>query len=859
MLTPMARRWRHGVPLQLCIAALVVGTIVVVTSLNFFNTRRIGATAAADLAARHFSLVMQNIRSDVELNILPVLHMVQGTVPFVHEAGLKNFDDARNRYLLGCIQTLSSHKNILALNFGYQDGSFFSVTALRDNTVRQRYNAPEAATFALWAVAPDAKGTVREWWEFLAEDAASLSVRAMPPRYDPRTRDWYTAALRFNGPTLTLPYVFTTSREPGVACAAPFAGGRGVFSVNIMFKNFQDLLNTFTLTEHGQAFILDQQHRVVAGHTHTPQGARVSLDTSRLLPLGTHGVLPDGALPEVLGGAAPDSEVHTLRIAGEPYFFSYDDISVGGQKLYMLLLSPVKDFTGFAEKFFDKNLLFALISLCIVIPPAVLLSYRIGAVLKQLLEETLRVKAFNLKDSRPVSSRIYEVQRLAHAITSMKFSIRRRTGALQNMQNHLEQLVRERTKELVLARDDAQRATQAKSVFLSTVSHEIRTPLSAVIGFTHLFERSNLTPRQVDYLEKIRMSSESLLHIINDVLDFSKIEAGRLELEHMPFQPKVLVDAVRSIVSFSAQDKHLALSATVADDVPDVVEGDPARLRQVLLNLLNNAVKFTAMGSVALEVRVEPLSGEDAASAAAVRLGFSVSDTGIGMSPQQMKAIFQPFTQADNSIARRYGGTGLGLAICRQLVELMGGSIHVASKEGRGTTFRFTVPLKRAAAQMPPEAMPIGSGAPDAPSPRRGARVLVVDDNAINREIACALLENAGMNVETAADGREAVEKARTVPYDLVFMDMQMPVMDGLAAVRALRAAARGEDGNPPRPDLAALPIVAMTANALTEDRRHCLEAGMNDHISKPLMPDVLHALLIRWLPGEHGTRPKAS
>ena len=393
---------------------------------------------------------MQNIRSDVELNILPVLHMVQGTVPFVRDDGLKGFNEARQEYLLSCIQALSSHRNILALNFGYQDGSFFSVTALRDADVRRRYNAPKTAAFAVWAVAPDTQGILREWWEFLTENAVSLSVRTVPRRYDPRTRAWYTAALQSDGPTLTPPYVFTTSKEPGMACTAPFTAGQGVFSVNIMFKNFQDLLDTFELTEHGQVFILDQQHRVIAGHAHTAQGTRVPLDTSRLLSLNAHGVLPDATLADALAdGASPGSEVHALRIAGEPYFFSYDDISIGGQKLHMLLLAPVRDFTGFAEKFFNKTLLFALISLCIVIPPAVLLSYRIGAVLRQLLEETLRVKAFNLKDSRPVSSKIYEVQRLAHAITSMKFSIRRRTGALQNMQNHLEQLVQDRTKEPV--------------------------------------------------------------------------------------------------------------------------------------------------------------------------------------------------------------------------------------------------------------------------------------------------------------------------------------------------------------------------------------------------------------------------
>ncbi|MBQ3060038.1 MAG: response regulator [Desulfovibrio sp.] len=842
------RMWRHGIPLRFCIAALVVVTVIILTALIQFGTHRSVAKISQDLAEQHFALLIHDIRGDIELRINPILHMLQGTSHFVRDSSLRSYKMARQTYRLSCIQALSAHRNILALNFGFHDGSFFSVVKLNSPEVRQRFGAPDNAMFVIWAIAPDESGELVEWWEFLAADKGSISLQNRPLSYDPRKRSWYMAAMITGRLTLTPPYEFTVSREMGITCAAPMGHGLGVVSVNIMLQDFRNLLHTLEPSANGKVFLLDAQYKAIAGVMHTNNTVRL-LDTKNVLPLGMHGIFSPNVLSELLYSTCDD--IRTIEIDGETYFFRCDDIEIGDKVMILLMLAPVSDFTGFSRNFLGSTILFAMLSLLLIIPVGVFFAMRLSAPLQHLQQRAMEVKRGALGSKQAIVSRIYEVQRLSRSLRSMQGSILRRTKALLDIQKKQEQIVAERTAELVQARDQAEQATLAKSTFLSTVSHEMRTPLNAVIGFTHLFDLTGLSEKQKKSLEKIRISSEQLLCVINDVLDFSKIEAGKLDIEIISFQPRALVDSVLSVVSFGAQAKHLSLTAYVADDVPENLMGDPARLRQILLNLLNNAVKFTAVGGITLDLRINTALADHPENV--VPLYFSVSDTGMGIAPQQLRTIFQPFVQADNSISRRYGGTGLGLSICRHLVELMGGSIQVTSKTGQGTCFFFTLPMTHVAGESVK-----GNNREDSllplPVSSLSSRVLVVDDNAINREIACAMLEALGIeNTDTAEDGGEAVRKVLSISYDLVFMDMQMPVMDGLAASRAIRAAAEEDRQNvgrkPVRTWLENLPIIAMTANALAEDKKRCIEAGMDDHIAKPLLPDVLHALLLRWLP----------
>ncbi len=388
--------------------------------------------------------------------------------------------------------------------------------------------------------------------------------------------------------------------------------------------------------------------------------------------------------------------------------------------------------------------------------------------------------------------------------------------------------------ELRQARDAAERNARAKSEFLANMSHEIRTPMNAVMGMTYLLGRTELTERQRDYLDQAEHSASLLLRLINDVLDFARLDTGRIALEVVPFSLRRLMRHVHDAVRRSAGANSQRLYTTVDDDVPDDLLGDPLRMEQVLLSLSNNAVKFTPPGG---KILLRVIRQADLPGKAQVR--FEVEDTGIGMSGEQVAALFEPFSQGDASSTRRYGGTGLGLAVSKRIAALMEGDITCSSKVGRGSTFAFVVTLPLAA---PPAAgsLPCEEGrGGDAASggPLRGLRVLLAEDNEMNQMIAEELLTSKGIVVTAVNNGQEAIDALQGGAFDLVLMDIQMPVMDGLTATACIRA----------NPDHEGLPIIAMTAHAMSGDREISLEGGMNDHITKPIDPDVLYATLERW------------
>ena len=728
--------------------------------------------------------------------------------------------------------------NVPYLYFGTQDGSFFGLER-------------EDKGFVVRTIRPGDSG--RRHYLIGAPGDRSLLIKTETTIYDPRMRPWYKLAESTGQRVFTNVYRSAVKNQFDLTLAHPIYGSDqktllGVMAVDMSLARLTDLIRSTRISENAVTYLVDAQGLMVATSVDEDLNFQVDGKFQRIKPEQSKDPLVNASYRLFKDRISSDTpglmRMETNRDWLQRLGLSNNRLIAMqrpfGQKYQLnwqlIVVAPERDFTHQVTRARQ----WALAAMAGLIGVSALVAFVIGRRLSdqfRLLNRSAQHLGSGAVPPTQQGTRFSEVHNLSQVMheSAVKLQdyhteVEHKNEALREAAQLLEGRVAQRTAELAASREEALAAVKAKAGFLAVMSHEIRTPLHGVVGMSELLTESPLTPTQRDLLGVLKVSSDQLLSVVDDILDFSKLESGKLELEDEALDVRATIGQVSDMVGLKAREKGLALVLDVAADVPVAIRGDVTRLRQVLLNLLSNAIKFTEQGQVALQVHT-------AGSAELPTLSFSITDTGLGIQPERIPELFQPFAQGDTSITRVYGGTGLGLMICKHLVGLMGGDIGVQSTLGVGSIFHFSVraqPAELAEVPVPRHVPP--------PHCAHRERVLVVDDHPVNLKVAAAMLTRLGYPHVSASGGAEALQAIETAeatgqPFSAVLLDHHMPVMNGLDTARAIVQ----------RWGAQAPALLGMSASNLGADREHALAAGMREHLPKPLELERLARALREW------------